>query len=930
MSFRRLTQHWLRGRELAAVLAASGLGLSTAAAQPQIVSLGSGGPNSVTAETAGTYYIGGSGVSAAAGGRWTLTGSALSASNIAGSVGGAGFVSADGAYAVVLIPNSPRIFGNTATNVSPPFSESPTLVPSTADPQAGEFRVARWNAASNTLHDLGGLPIVPSLMVYGSGSSGGSTGNYLSPNAISANGRFIVGLGYISSYSSAAGTTISASTFQWRPWVWDAQANAGAGGFTILPTPFRTSTNTWRRRTGNPYAVSIDGTVIVGAQEHNSAVGFSPDPDGGRLVVWRLNSGSGQYEMTYLPNGANESGMPYTYSSTPRTVHMNQAGTVIVGMAIDNGGGAFLGKWTWDAGSSSWSGPANLGSNLGQEASWLPGAVLACGVPPQLTPTGMSDDGSTIVGIARYSTCGSFMSGGFIWTQATGIVDWYDFLVAQGVAGITDYYGPIGDFGDPTRGLPKAGSPLGISTDGNAVVGAVTGNQLIPGAPPWILLMSGGPGCVPAVITSSPANPTNFSACSSQIILNAAAAGTQPITCQWFKDGGQLFDGTTGGGSTISGATSFQLRVSPPLTAFDVGAYHVEAIGGCGGAAISSNAQVQYDPAFPPAPNDTCATAAAVTVGTNVLTPAQSPCPAFVDDATDGVSCALSGSKADRWFVFTPATSASFRLETCGSNYDTILTVFDACDGLELACNDNYVTGPTSGCNANRSRIASLAMTAGQPYYIRIAAPFATILATSSTMNLSINPAPAAAPNDACGDASIAVLGSNAFDTTEATADGTFVGCSENSYQSRDVWFQYSPPTAGILRAATCPGTSINTVLSIHDGLCGGELACNDNANVSGCSNQSVIENYRVEANRLYAFRVAGNSSTVVGAGVLTLALDCDADLDGNGIVDISDLAALLANFGCNSGCTADLNSDGITDLGDLTLLLSAFGVSCH
>lgn len=911
-----------------AIAAAPGAGV----AQPQIISLGTGSPNSVTAEVAGTYTVGGAGIGASSAGRWTLTGSSLGVSTIAGTAAGAGYVSADGAYAAVLIPNAnPRIFGNTATNVNPPFNPNPSLVPSTTDPQAGEFRAARWNASTNTLQDLGGLPIVPELMVYGSGSSGSSTGNFVSPNAISPNGRFIVGLGYISTYNSAAGTTISANTFQWRPWVWDADANGGAGAFTVLPTPFRTSTNTWRRRTGNPYAVSNDGTIIVGAQEHNVSTTPTADPDGGRLVVWRFNSGSGQYEMSYLPNGVNASGFPYTYSTTPRSVHMNAAGTIIVGMAVDNSGGAFLGKWTWDANTSTWTGPANLGSNLGEEASWLPGSVTSCGLPPILTPTGMSDDGSVIIGSARYSTCGSFMTGGFIWTAMDNtIIDWYDYLAAANVPGIVEFYGPIGDLGDPTRGLPRLGSPVAISPDANAIASQVLGPLLIVGAPPSLLIRSGGPSCVPPVITSSPTTPTNFSACSSNITLSTTAAGTQPIGFQWYKDSNPLVDGPTGSGSTISGATSFLLRVNPTLTPADAGAYHAVATGGCGAPASGAAATVQVDPAFPPAANDTCAGAQAVTMGTNVLSPAQSPCGAFVDDPQSGASCASGGSKADRWFVFTPSATNNYRLDTCGSNYDTVISVFDACGGAELACNDNYITGPSTGCPSNRSRIGSVLLDQGVPYYIRLAAPAAAFLSTGSTMNLSITLAPPAAPNDSCVTPSVAAIGQNPFDTTEATPDPFGVFCSGGSIDSRDVWFQFTPPTPGIIRAATCPGTTMNTVLSMHDGLCGGELACNDNANVTGCTTQSIIDNVHVEAGRTYAFRVAGTSATVFGPGVLTLSLDCDADLDGNGAIGLSDLTLLLSSFGCTSGCTVDLDGNGITDLSDLTILLSGFGVVCQ
>lgn len=56
----------------------------------------------------------------------------------------------------------------------------------------------------------------------------------------------------------------------------------------------------------------------------------------------------------------------------------------------------------------------------------------------------------------------------------------------------------------------------------------------------------------------------------------------------------------------------------------------------------------------------------------------------------------------------------------------------------------------------------------------------------------------------------------------------------------------------------------------------------------------------------------------------------CVADLDGNGIVAIGDLLALLSDYGCLAGCAADLNGDGIVTTADLLTMLSAMGTSCN
>lgn len=56
----------------------------------------------------------------------------------------------------------------------------------------------------------------------------------------------------------------------------------------------------------------------------------------------------------------------------------------------------------------------------------------------------------------------------------------------------------------------------------------------------------------------------------------------------------------------------------------------------------------------------------------------------------------------------------------------------------------------------------------------------------------------------------------------------------------------------------------------------------------------------------------------------------CVGDLNDDGVVDLSDLAAFLSDFGCTGGgCVADGDGDGDTDLADLSQFLSVFGTIC-
>ena len=61
-------------------------------------------------------------------------------------------------------------------------------------------------------------------------------------------------------------------------------------------------------------------------------------------------------------------------------------------------------------------------------------------------------------------------------------------------------------------------------------------------------------------------------------------------------------------------------------------------------------------------------------------------------------------------------------------------------------------------------------------------------------------------------------------------------------------------------------------------------------------------------------------------AAALTVPGACPADLNHDGLVDGSDLGAVLSTWGTCTGCSADLNADGAVDGNDLGALLAAWG----
>lgn len=318
------------------------------------------------------------------------------------------------------------------------------------------------------------------------------------------------------------------------------------------------------------------------------------------------------------------------------------------------------------------------------------------------------------------------------------------------------------------------------------------------------------------------ARPVNVSTCGSAIDTTVAiyegCPGTQ-IACS---------DAAESCGET----TSAELSNVSVVNGLD---YFVR-VAGVGSATGDISVLLTEVPLTPPA-NDDCANAAVLqadvmATGTNA-------------GATDSGAARCTGDDdLDVWFKYTPAVDETVDISTCGSDFDTTLSVFDSCGGASLDCNNEGGCGPSGA-----SRLFCFAMTAGQEYFIRIAG----YGGAEGNYKLQLSPSTCTPPpNDDCPNAIPLTLGIPATGTT-AYATGTDISsCSD--FDAYDVWYSYTPAANETVDFVTC-GSSIDTTLSVFDSCGGAELACNDDASVCGYSAR--VDAFAVTGGTTYLLRLA-------------------------------------------------------------------------
>lgn len=273
----------------------------------------------------------------------------------------------------------------------------------------------------------------------------------------------------------------------------------------------------------------------------------------------------------------------------------------------------------------------------------------------------------------------------------------------------------------------------------------------------------------------------------------------------------------------------------------------------------------------------------------------------MVMQSTEGATTSAQGTclpddGADVWFIYVATCNGTVTANTCGSSFNTSLTVYSICGGAILACNDDWC-----GSGSFVSFQASL----GSSYHIRVAGAGSATgdLVFSTACNSAACPVEPPQEVDVAHPAYLQVVLAqpecchqvwsascqSAYDAIVSTppandlcaqplavSDGTYgfsnmnagtealASCAEGD--EGDVWFRYLAPCTGIARIATC-ASAFNNSLAVYSACAGQEIACD----VGACGVGSRIF-MPVQEGASYRIRVAGVNGA---AGTGTLQVDC-------------------------------------------------------
>jgi hypothetical protein len=364
----------------------------------------------------------------------------------------------------------------------------------------------------------------------------------------------------------------------------------------------------------------------------------------------------------------------------------------------------------------------------------------------------------------------------------------------------------------------------------------------------------------------------------------------------------------------LDGIWTYNLNVPGAQT---IGAYNV-ALTATDAMAATGSGFVGFNVIVPPPANDMCSNAMVVSAGAGAATGTN----VTATTAGDPVPSCQTNYKNGVWFDFTAGPSGgSYIFDTEGSSQtDTVLALYDACGGTQLACDDDTGTGNLSTLQVNlgahqniRIMIATWGGATAGGYNLNITDLNTGACCTGGSCTAGVTQAECESgsgvyqgnttvcgpcscivvANDECSGATPVVVGSNAGDSSCATTSfsispaslcGTFGG----SGASNDVWHSFHTAGTGDYIFDTCGVSGFDSVIAIYDS-CPADgsvapIACNDDAPTLSACVESIRRSsisVSLAANTTYYIRVAGYGTTGGPTGPYSLNITAPMAVDG-------------------------------------------------
>jgi len=251
--------------------------------------------------------------------------------------------------------------------------------------------------------------------------------------------------------------------------------------------------------------------------------------------------------------------------------------------------------------------------------------------------------------------------------------------------------------------------------------------------------------------------------------------------------------------------------------------------------------------------NDECAGATPVACGETV-----------VGTTADNTDTGGFNDSLDEWYSFT-GTAGDITVSLCdgGTDYDSLLSVYDACGGTQIAINDD-----ACGTQSELTFTSDGTTT----YYIAVEG-----FNTSNFGNFSLAIS-CPVTNDECAGATPVACGETVVGTT---ADNTDTGGNA----APDEWYSFTGTgTTQMVTLSLCDGgTDYDSLLRVFDACGGNEIAANDDA----CGLQSEVS-FQSDGTTTYYVMVEGFGSN---AGNFSLEVTCVDPLPNDECAGALDIA---------------------------------------